>query len=86
MLTCVDCRLVVQVNCDVSVATKHQTVQGVAFPLSEQAVSELTRLRAGKINYVQLVCVVTSTFVHQNILVAKKQRVCGCQTDKQTNR
>jgi len=45
-----------QVNCDVSVDTKHQTVQGVAFPLSQAAVAELNRLKAGKVNYVQLVC------------------------------
>jgi len=57
MLTCADWRLLVQVNCDVSVGTKHQTVQGVAFPLSEAAVSELSRLKAGKVNYVQLVSV-----------------------------
>ena len=46
-----------QVNCDVSVDTKHQTVQGVAFPLSQAAIGELRRLQAGKITYVQLVCI-----------------------------
>jgi len=47
----------IQVNCDVSVDTKHQTVQGVAFPLSQAAVDELHRLKAGRVNYVQLVCI-----------------------------
>ena len=49
--------LPMQINCDVHVDTKHQTVQGVAFPLSQAAISELERLKAGKVNYVQLVCV-----------------------------
>jgi len=48
---------VVQVNCDVGVDTKHQTVQGVAFPLSQAAIGELQRLKAGKVTYVQLVCI-----------------------------
>jgi len=49
--------LPMQINCDVHVDTKHQTVQGVAFPLSQAAISELERLKAGKVNYVQLVCI-----------------------------
>jgi len=51
------CRVIgrVQVNCDVGVDTKHQTVQGVAFPLSRAAINELRRLKAGSVTYVQLV-------------------------------
>lgn len=43
-----------EVNCDISVDSKHQTVQGVAFPISQGAIAELQRLKAGKLSYVQL--------------------------------
>jgi len=43
-----------EVNADISVDTRHQTVQGVSFPLSSSARQELQRLKAGKVNYVQL--------------------------------
>lgn len=43
-----------EVGADIGVDTKHQTVQGVAFPLTKPAREELLRLNAGKINYVQL--------------------------------
>lgn len=43
-----------EVNAEIGVDTKHQTVQGVSFPLSQSARDELARLLNGQINYVQL--------------------------------
>lgn len=43
-----------EVHVDIGVDTKHQTVQGVHFPLSSSAREELERLKAGRHNYVQL--------------------------------
>ncbi|ESN94525.1 hypothetical protein HELRODRAFT_107800 [Helobdella robusta] len=43
-----------EVNADISVDSKHQTVQGVAFPLSNDAIKQLNRLKNHEINYVQL--------------------------------
>lgn len=40
---------------DVSVSSKHQTLQGVAFPLHRDAVEALKRYKDKMINYVQLV-------------------------------
>lgn len=40
---------------DISVDTKQQTLQGVAFPVHKDAVAALERFRDKKINYVQLV-------------------------------
>lgn len=45
----------VQVQTDISVDTKQQTLQGVAFPIHQDAVAALERYRDKKINYVQLV-------------------------------
>lgn len=45
----------VQVQTDISVDTKHQTLQGVAFPLHRDAVAALERFKDKKLNYVQLV-------------------------------
>lgn len=45
----------VQVQTDISVDTKQQTLQGVAFPLHGDAVAALERYRDKKLNYVQLV-------------------------------
>lgn len=39
---------------DIGVDTKYQTVQGVAFPISEPAIAALFDMRDMKINYVQL--------------------------------
>lgn len=51
----------VQVQTDISVDSKHQTLQGVAFPLHRDAVDALKRYKDKMINYVQLVspCSVT---------------------------
>lgn len=45
----------VQVQTDISVDTKQQTLQGVAFPIHKDAVAALERFRDKKLNYVQLV-------------------------------
>lgn len=49
------CLWCVQVQTDIGSETKHQTLQGVAFPLHKDAVAALERYREKKINYVQLV-------------------------------
>ncbi|KAM9815056.1 twinfilin-1-like [Syngnathus typhle] len=43
-----------EVQTDISVDSKHQTLQGVAFPMDRAAVSALERFRDKEINYVQL--------------------------------
>ncbi|XP_066553782.1 twinfilin-2 isoform X1 [Amia ocellicauda] len=45
---------VVRVKTEISVESKHQTLQGLAFPLQEEAKRALLQLRQRKINYVQL--------------------------------
>lgn len=49
------CLWCVQVQTDISVDTKQQTLQGVAFPIHKDAVAALERYKDKKINYVQLV-------------------------------
>lgn len=49
------CLWCVQVQTDISVSSKHQTLQGVAFPLHRDAVEALKRYKDKMINYVQLV-------------------------------
>lgn len=44
-----------QVQTDISVDTKHQTLQGVAFPLHGDAMNALEQFKDKKLNYVQLV-------------------------------
>lgn len=43
-----------QVQTDVGVDTKHQTLQGVAFPIAKEAIQALEKLRNKQLNYVQL--------------------------------
>ncbi|XP_004694844.1 PREDICTED: twinfilin-1 [Condylura cristata] len=43
-----------EVQTDVSVDTKHQTLQGVAFPISREAFQALEKLNNKQLNYVQL--------------------------------
>ncbi|XP_014818825.1 PREDICTED: twinfilin-1 [Calidris pugnax] len=43
-----------EVQTDVSVDTKHQTLQGVAFPIANEAIQALEKLKNKKLNYVQL--------------------------------
>lgn len=44
-----------QVQTEVSVDTKHQTLQGVAFPVAQDALQALEKLKNKELNYVQLV-------------------------------
>lgn len=46
--------LVFQVQTDIGVDTKHQTLQGVAFPIAKEAIQALEKLKNKKLNYVQL--------------------------------
>ncbi|XP_062419806.1 twinfilin-2 isoform X3 [Pungitius pungitius] len=46
--------IVSHVKTDISVETKHQTLQGVAFPLQETAKRAMQQLSQKRINYVQL--------------------------------
>lgn len=43
-----------EVHVDISVDSKHQTVQGISFPLSQQAIHQLQLLKQDSINYIQL--------------------------------
>ncbi|XP_065547232.1 twinfilin-1 isoform X3 [Lathamus discolor] len=43
-----------EVQTDVGIDTKHQTLQGVAFPIAKEAIQALEKLKNKKINYVQL--------------------------------
>lgn len=44
-----------QVKTEISVESKHQTLQGLAFPLQETAKRALQQLAHKRINYIQLV-------------------------------
>lgn len=44
-----------QVKTEISVESKHQTLQGLAFPLQETAKRALQQLAQKRINYIQLV-------------------------------
>lgn len=44
-----------QVKTEISVESKHQTLQGLAFPLQPQAQRALQQLRQKTVNYIQLV-------------------------------
>lgn len=50
---CACCPL--QVTTEISVESKHQTLQGLAFPLQETAKRALQQLAQKRINYIQLV-------------------------------
>lgn len=43
-----------EVQVEVGVDTKHQTLQGVAFPLTKEAIQALEKLKNKQLNYVQL--------------------------------
>uniref|UniRef100_UPI00398F386B twinfilin-2 isoform X2 n=1 Tax=Pristiophorus japonicus TaxID=55135 RepID=UPI00398F386B len=45
---------VIQVKTEISVQSKHQTMQGIAFPIQESALTALLLLKERKINYIQL--------------------------------
>lgn len=44
-----------QVKTEISAESKHQTIQGLAFPLKEPAKKALQQLAQKRINYIQLV-------------------------------
>ena len=44
-----------QVRADIAVDTKHQTMTGVTFPITDEARFSLLKLQNDEINYVQLV-------------------------------
>ena len=44
-----------QVNAHINVDTKHQTMSGVAFPITQEAMDRMRDLQAGALTYVQLV-------------------------------
>ncbi|XP_051916700.1 twinfilin-1-like [Hippocampus zosterae] len=58
-----------EVQTDISVDSKHQTLQGVAFPIHHAAVAALERFRDKEINYVQLQ------------VDAEKELICLCSTE-----
>ncbi|XP_043563632.1 twinfilin-2 isoform X3 [Chiloscyllium plagiosum] len=43
-----------EVKTEISVQSKHQTMQGIAFPIQESAITALLLLKEKKINYIQL--------------------------------
>jgi len=43
-----------EVKTDIGIDTRHQTLQGVLFPLTTKAVNALTKFRDKRLNYVQL--------------------------------
>ncbi|XP_002738571.1 twinfilin-1-like [Saccoglossus kowalevskii] len=43
-----------EVDADISVDSRHQTMRGVAFPFSDGALESLQEFRGGRINYLQL--------------------------------
>ncbi|ELV10695.1 Twinfilin-1 [Tupaia chinensis] len=62
----------VKVQTDVSVDTKHQTLQGVAFPISREAFQALEKLNNRQLNYVQLIEIdngdeLTADFLYEEV-------------------
>ncbi|KAM6937899.1 twinfilin-1a [Xenentodon cancila] len=58
-----------EVQTDISVDTKQQTLQGVAFPIQREAADALVRFREKKVNYVQLK------------IDAENEKICLCNTE-----
>jgi twinfilin-like protein len=50
-----------EVRGDISVDTKHQTLTGLAFPINEDAVDALEKLKKSSVNYVQLVSLLSNS-------------------------
>jgi len=44
-----------ETNHHINVNSKHQTVQGISFPISDEAIEKIEQMKSGSINYVQLV-------------------------------
>lgn len=49
-----------EVGTDIGVDTKHQTIQGVAFPISDEAINSLFDMKDKKYSYVQFVSTIVS--------------------------
>ncbi|CAM1314059.1 TWF1 (predicted) [Pycnogonum litorale] len=49
---------------DISIDAKHQTIQGIAFPISDDAINSIFEMRDGNLNYVQLSIDLTNEFVN----------------------
>ncbi|KAF3826324.1 hypothetical protein GH733_006438 [Mirounga leonina] len=61
-----------EVQTDVGVDTKHQTLQGVAFPISREAFQALEQLSNRQLNYVQLIEIdngdeLTADFLYEEV-------------------
>ncbi len=52
---------VFRIQTEISVESKNPTLQGLAFPLQEEAKHALQQLKLKRINYIQLV---SSTYTH----------------------
>lgn len=70
----------VQVQTDISVDTKQQTLQGVAFPLHGEAMQALQKFKDKKFNYVQLVSTLhwSWLWLKCSIFTAYSQKVSVC--------
>ncbi|KAI0240375.1 Twinfilin-1 [Lamellibrachia satsuma] len=53
-----------EVRTDVSVDSKHQTIQGISFPISNEALQRLQELKDGRVNYVQLCLDLTAEIIN----------------------
>ena len=51
-----------EIRTDVNVDSKHQTMQGLAFPLSQAAMDALMSLKQKQVTFVQLVSAMINTF------------------------
>ena len=60
-----------QTNTEISVDTRHQTVSGLAFPMTNKAVEAIKNYQAGKTNYVQL-----SINISKEIIDLEDQKGC----------
>lgn len=65
-----------QVQTDVGVDTKHQTLQGVAFPIAKEAIQALEKLKNKKLNYVQLASINNYSLIVSIKLITCKKPVC----------
>ena len=68
-----------QTNVEISVDTRHQTVSGLAFPMTNKALDAIKNYKSGKTNYVQL-CINIS----KEIIDLEDQK--GCEIDQLPSR
>lgn len=60
-----------EVRGDISVDTKHQTLTGLAFPINEDAVDALEKLKKSSVNYVQL----SLDLSNEKVLLSEASRI-----------